>query len=136
MKDNMKKTIQNFKANLFDLIILVTVSLLYQLNNHYIKANTIGIPHEFFVCYFNDLMAPMFMLSYSNILLRTVGRSITKILHIVAFCLLIGTVWEFFAPFIKRGAVWDPLDIVCYLFGGLFYWALQKRKVGIEHDKR
>ena len=134
MKEKMKRTIQSLKSNLLDLIILVTVSLLYQFNNHYIKANTAGIPHEFFVCYFNDLMAPMFMLSYSNILLHTVNRKITKLLYVIAFCLFIGAVWEFFAPFIKKGAVWDPFDILCYLIGGLFYWMIQNKKAGIGHD--
>lgn len=136
MKDKIKKLIQIITNNIGDILILLSVSALYQLNNRYIKAATIGIPHEFFVCYFNDLMAPMFMLSYSNILLSTVNRRITRILQILLFCLAIGVVWEFVAPFMKKGAVWDPFDVLCYLIGGVFYWGLKNRKAIIRYDKR
>lgn len=135
MKEKKRIIIQSIKYNISDILILLTVSALYQLNNRYIKAATIGTLHEFFVCYFNDLMAPMFMLSYSNILLGTVNRKLMKIRHIVWFCLLIGAVWEFVAPFMKEGAVWDPFDILCYLIGGIIYWGLQNRKAITRYDK-
>ena len=62
---NMKKIIQSVKTNLLDTVIIIIVSVMYLLNNRYIKIATSGILHEFFVCYFNDLMAPMFMLAYT-----------------------------------------------------------------------
>lgn len=131
----MKKFIESIKDNSVDLIILIIVVTLYMINNKYIKIATIGIVHKFFVSYFNDLMAPMFMLSYSNILLKIVDRRIKKLLHVILFCLAIGSVWEFVAPFIKKGAIADPFDILCYLIGGLFYWRLQNRKVILRYDK-
>lgn len=128
----MKKLIHSLKTNLFDVIILVIVSILYLLNNCFIKGATVGLPHDFFVCYFNDLMAPMFMLSYSNILLGTIGRRISKLTHIFEFCLVIGSIWEFVAPLMKKGAVWDPFDILCYMLGGIIYWVLPNRKAIIR----
>lgn len=132
---NMKRLIQSIKANLLDTVILIAVSVLYLLNNKYIKAATVGIAHEFFVCFFNDLMAPMFMLAYSNILLGTVNRRIERPVQIFLFCLIVGFVWEFVAPLMKAGAVWDPLDILCYLIGGGIYGVLQKGKAIIRDDK-
>ena len=132
----MKKLIQTIKTHPLDLVILLTVSLLYQLNNHWLKWATSGIVQAFLICYLNDLMAPLFMLSYSNLLLGIVDRRITRLPHILLFCLVIGGVWEFFAPLIKQRAVWDPFDILCYLIGGAAYWLLQNRKVIFQHDKR
>lgn len=132
---NMKKIIQSIKANLLDTIIIIVVSVMYLLNNRYIKMATSGILQDFFVCYFNDLMAPMFMLAYSNILLDTVNRKFSKLIHIVIFCLMLGVIWEFGAPFMKKGAVADSVDILCYLIGGVLYWAVQNRKVIIRNDK-
>lgn len=133
---NMKKIIQSVKANLLDTIIIIVVSTMYLLNNRYIKMATSGILHDFFVCYFNDLMAPMFMLAYSNILLDTVNRKFSKLVHIVIFTLVVGFIWEFVAPLMKEGAVSDPVDILCYLIGGVIYWEMQNRKVIIRNDKR
>lgn len=130
----MKKLIESLKTNRMDLHILVIVSILYLLNNRCIKSITTGMIHEFFVCYFNDLMAPMVMLSYSNILLDTANRRICKPISVILFCLAIGVVWEFFAPLVKKGAVCDPGDFVCYLIGGCFYWLLQKRKANAKND--
>ena len=132
---NMKKIIQSVKTNLLDTVIIIIVSVMYLLNNRYIKIATSGILHEFFVCYFNDLMAPMFMLAYSNILLDTVNRKFSKLIHIVMFCLVVGIVWEFVAPLVKKYADFDSIDILCYLVGGIIYWKVQNRKVIIRNDK-
>lgn len=121
--DKIRKSIA--KAPM-DLILICIIALLYTLNNIVLKQHTTGIIREFLVCYFNDLMAPMFLIAYSNIVLGTKEKRLYRIRHILPFCLCAGIVWEFFAPIIKNGSVTDPFDIIAYLIGGSMYWVLEK----------
>jgi hypothetical protein len=126
----MKKIRESIKENPKDAILLVLIPVLYFTNNSVIKAHTAGLLHIFFVCYFNDLMAPLFLLSYSNILLWTVNKRCLKLKYIVAFCLTAGFVWEFLAPCFKEGSVTDPLDLLCYVLGGILYWGIMHKEYG------
>lgn len=114
----------NFEPDICDVAFICAVSVLYLLNNLVIKSCTTGAVHMFFVCYFNDLMAPFFILPYTNILLSARNTRMRKLGHILLFMLTAGLVWEYFAPFIKKGAVTDMMDMACYIMGGCLYWAI------------
>ena len=119
--ENLRKSIAE---NPTDLILLFVTAALYLLNNLILKQNTRGVLREFLICYFNDVMAPMALLAYSNILLGTTGKRLCSIRHIFPFCLCAGFVWEFLAPILKEGSVADPCDMIAYLFGGSVYWIM------------
>lgn len=111
---------------LFYLSILSVSSLLYLFNNIIFKKITIGIINYFFICYFNDVLAPIWILSYSNILLSENKKEMVKISVILSFTFCCGLIWEFFAPLIKKTSVTDIIDLFAYLFGGLIFWFIQK----------
>ena len=122
----MREIIKNIKREPNDLILMSVIALLYSLNNCFLKKAFSGIPGEFFKCYFNDLMAPCFLLAYSNMLLSLKGKRINKIMFILPFCLCAGLIWEYFTPLIKKSSVTDPFDILAYLIGGSIYFVLEK----------
>ena len=89
--ENLRKSIAE---NPTDLILLFVTAALYLLNNLILKQNTRGVLREFLICYFNDVMAPIALLAYSNILLGTTGKRLCSIRHILLFCLCAGFVWD------------------------------------------
>lgn len=120
----MKKMIESIRKRPMNLILLVTVIIAYWFNNLYLKSHTEGTIRLFFVCYFNDLICPLFFFSYANLLLITVNKEITRLWVICIISLCTSCVWEFVAPFIKPSSVTDLFDIVCYVTGGVVYWAI------------
>ena len=122
----MNKLRKSITKEPMDIIVICVIAILYLLNNKLLKHNTTGALRMFLVCYFNDFMAPIFLLAYSNILLGTKNMRLGKIKHILPFCLCMGCIWEFFAPIIKNGSVTDPYDIIAYLLGGGMYWVIEK----------
>ncbi len=125
----MKAILKSIKKNPVDSVLMSVVVVLYLLNNHFLKYNTSGIINVFFKCYFNDLMAPCFLLAYTNIFLDTIEKRLQKIKQIIPFCLCAGLVWEFFTPLIKSSSVTDLFDIVSYLIGGTIYFIIDRIKV-------
>ena len=119
--DDLLRSIRNNRQNVF---LIMTVCVLYSLNNLLIKPMSQGLLHYFFVCYFNDLLAPVFMLSYSNIFLGTKDLKLTKPAHILLFTIVMGCIWEFAAPYLKKRSVTDPYDFVCYVLGSFLYMGL------------
>lgn len=118
----LKKLRQSLKKMPINGILIVVITLLYFVNNYILKKHTIGFLNYYFICYFNDLICPLFFLSYVNMLLITIGKKITKLMCILFICVLTGVVWEFFAPFIKNSSTTDFCDIVCYILGGVLYY--------------
>ena len=104
--ENLRKSIAE---NPTDLILLFVTAALYLLNNLILKQNTRGVLREFLICYFNDVMAPMALLAYSNIMLGTTGKRLCSIRHILLFCLCAGFVWEFLAPTLKEVCKEHPI---------------------------
>lgn len=104
--------------------LMILVLCLYLINNCILKIHSAGALHIFLCSHFNDLLCPLFLLSYANLLLLTVGREIRQLRWMMLICLVASFVWEWGAPLIKPHAVADPVDVVCYLLGSMIYWAI------------
>ena len=135
----MEKIKNSLKQRPINGVLMAAAALLYLLNNLVFKNIDQPILHEFFAGYFNDLMCPLFILPYSNMLLLTVDKELKKLPYILLLCLGGSVIWELLAPLYKEGSVRDVWDVACYLFGGLLYWILLKaayscKKVKIDED--
>ncbi len=75
----MKKLCNSIQKRPINLILMLSVALLYLFNNLFLKEHSSGVFWLFFVCYFNDLICPLFFFSYANLLLITVNREITRL---------------------------------------------------------
>ena len=109
-----------------NIILIIIVLALYILNNTYLKHATSGIVQYMLICHFNDLMCPLFLMSYANLLLLTVGRKVVSLKGILFIVIPAGLIWEFFAPFIKPSTTTDLYDLLCYVVGGVLYYFIVK----------
>lgn len=120
----MRKILLSIKSKPFNLILMILIPLLYLANNFYFKKVATGVFSIFFVGYFNDLICPLFLLSYSNFLLLVVDKELKKLHWILLFMLVCGCIWEFVTPLFKPSSVTDILDLVCYICGAFLYWLI------------
>ena len=113
-----------------NIVAIVLIAIVYVINNKFLKFNIINpkFLHIFLVGHLNDCMASFGMLAYSNFLLEKEGKEIKSLKNEIIFCMVIGAVWEYFAPVIKPTAVFDYYDMLCYIFGGICYWLIIGRK--------
>lgn len=107
-----------------NLVLILAVLCLYVLNNYYFKHNTEGHLQYFMVCYFNDLLAPISLISYTNILLISIHYELKKISWIVLLGFVSGLIWEFSAPFFKTSSTTDIIDLFIYMLGAFLYWLM------------
>lgn len=117
----MQKLLYSVKRRPINFVLMVMVTILYLINNGYLKKNTYGSLQRFFICYFNDLICPLFFMSYSNFLLLTRGKEIIRIKSIIVYMSILGLIWEYFAPIIDSDSVTDVNDLFCYVLGGALY---------------
>ena len=125
----VRAKMRTIKRNPVDLVLVIAVPILYFSNNYFFKWHTSGFLHYLLVCYFNDFLASLLLLSFSNLLLATQKKALLSLPAIIPLCLIAGFVWEYIAPLWKKTATTDALDVVAYIIGGLFYWALLKWSV-------
>jgi len=118
------KLILSLKRCPLNLILILCAALLYLLNNLYFKRAADGILQGFMLGYFNDCICPLVFLAYSNILLITVNKMVSRLWILSTITFAAGLVWEFFAPILKANSVTDMRDIVCYQLGTVVYWGL------------
>ena len=118
----MKKIFQSIYTKPTNFVLIIIVLCLYFLNNQYFKTHTSGIVQYFMICHFNDFICPLFFLSYSNLLLISVGKEIKKFHWVMLFGFCSGLIWEFFAPFIKPTTTTDFIDLIFYTLGTALYW--------------
>ena len=84
-------------------------------------------------CYFNDILAGVVILAYSNLLFIVVRKeehSFRSLIRILFFVFIAGMFWEFIAPMFRRDSVSDLGDIMAYLIGGITYWAMIRKTIG------
>jgi hypothetical protein len=114
------------KKNLVNIILCITVPLLYQLNNIYFKKISLNFLRYIFVCYFNDALAAILILAFSNLLLIKIHKSIFEFKYIFLFITACGCVWEFITPLYKRNSITDYYDFIAYYVGAIIYFILVK----------
>lgn len=120
----MKKLVESIRKRPINLILIIFVISAYLFNNLFVKEHSSGLLRLFFVGYFNDLICPLFFFSYANMLLITVNKEISLLWVTCLISLCTSCVWEFVAPLMKPSSTTDPLDIVCYVIGGIMYWTI------------
>ena len=116
------------KCNRFENFLIFIISvLLYLLNRFsFLNINNSTLNY-FFSCYFDDLLAPLLLFSYINILLSFYNKKIYSLKYLIIFILLVSIVWEYLICFIKPTSVSDPIDILFYILGTLIYWVIHKK---------
>ena len=110
---SFEKNDRSFRA--YNIIIFVIALSFYLFNNHFL--------HEinwFFMFYFNDFLAIVVLLSFLNIVYP---YKLTNLWLIVLVTILASFVWEYVALFIKPGAIFDFVDIICY-FGSMVIYVV------------
>ena len=122
----LNKLKSSLKEMPINIILIIIVLALYILNNTYLKHATSGIVQYVLICHFNDLMCPLFLMSYANLLLITVGRKVVSLKSIMFIVIPAGLIWEFFAPFIKPSTTTCLYDLLCYVIGGVLYYYIAK----------
>ena len=120
----MTKIWTSIKRKPLNLLLILVVICMYFLNNFYFKYRTEGIVKYFLVCYLNDLIAPILLISYANILLISINYEINKIQWIIFLGFGAGLLWEFVAPFYRTSATTDFIDLCFYVLGSIIYWCM------------
>lgn len=104
------------RFRIYNLIILVLALSLYLLNNHFLHET-----NWFFMFYFNDFLAIVVLLSFVNIVYPF---KLTNLWLIILVTLVASFVWEYVALFIKKGAIFDIMDVICYFASMIIYLIL------------
>lgn len=110
-----------------NLMIFIISILMYVLNTLIFSKITYFQLNYFFNCYFNDLLAPILLFSYINLLLSILRKKIYSLKYLVIIILLCSIAWEYLIIFFKPHSVPDPIDILFYIFGTVIYWLLFKK---------
>lgn len=107
------------REKLINIILIATCLLLYGINTA--LRNVLDI--YFLRCHFNDMLAPIIVLSFASLLLNSINRhSIKKLWIILLSCCGCSFVWEFCAIFIYPASTFDWWDILFIFWGGIIYW--------------
>ena len=118
--------LKKYVKNPTNIILIIIVICLYCVNNIFLKKCTQGIIQYFFICYFNDLICPLFFLSYVQILFLLINKNILSLKVILFIGFLCGLVWELFAPLINRESITDVFDFFSYIIGSIVYYIICK----------
>jgi len=109
-----------------NILIFILCVLLYLLNTHiFSHINNYEI-HYFFTSYFDDLMAPLLLFSYINLLLSLRNEEIYSLKYLIIIIIVCSFVWEYLVIFVKPTSIQDPIDVLCYVLGTLIYWIIHK----------
>lgn len=119
----------------WNIIAFLFCTLLYLLNEYYIKLYSQGILYYISICYLNDVLASVLFLSYTNIILWTNKRELKTLDSIVTVCIGTGVIWEYGARYLKDNSTVDMYDFVAYILGGIVYWHLNRVCSKITSEK-
>ena len=114
------------KNNKTEFIFCGVIILIYCLNKCVLIKNSRGISGYFLRCYLDDLMAPIFILALSSMILRWAGYELQNFWIILLIGVFAGVVWEYVIPFIKKSSVTDPYDLLCYIIGTIVYYGIKR----------
>ncbi|PKL67890.1 MAG: hypothetical protein CVV28_03980 [Methanobacteriales archaeon HGW-Methanobacteriales-1] len=107
--------------------IFITCIILYGFNTLIFSNINVYKLNYFFSSYFNDLLAPLLLFSYINLLLSLIDKKIYSLKYLILIIVLCSFVWEYLAIFLKPTSVPDPIDIIFYFLGTLLYWIIYKK---------
>jgi hypothetical protein len=116
------------KYNRFENFSIFIISVLLYLLNRFILLNINNFTvHYFFSSYFDDLLAPLLLFSYINLLLSIYNKKLYSLKYLIISMLLVSFVWEYLIVFIKHTSVSDPIDVIFYVLGTVIYWIIHNK---------
>lgn len=115
---------KNYRIENF--LIFITCVALYCLNILIFSSITYYNLNIFFSSYLNDILAPLLLFSYINLLLSLIDKKLYSLKYLIPIILICSFVWEYLALFFKPKSVFDLLDILFYVIGTLIYWIVYK----------
>jgi hypothetical protein len=114
---------------IINLSIFITCIVLYGFNTIILSSINNYNLHYFFSSYFNDLLAPLLLFSYINLILSLIDKKMYSLKYLILIIILSSLVWEFIAPIFKPTSISDPIDILFYFIGTLIYWIIYKMRI-------
>jgi len=111
---------------IINLSIFITCIILYGFNTIIFSSINNYNLHYFFSSYFNDLLAPLLLFSYINLILSLIDKKMYSLKYLFLIIILSSFVWEFIAPIFKPNSISDPIDILFYFIGTMVYWIIYK----------
>lgn len=87
----------------------------------------------FFSSYFNDILAPLLLFSYINLLLSLIDKKLYSLKYLILIIMICSFVWEYLALFFKPTGVFDLIDILFYILGTLIYWIIYKKLTSLRN---
>ena len=111
---------------IINLSIFITSIILYGFNTIIFSSINNYNLHYFFSSYFNDLLAPLLLFSYINLILSLIDKKMYSLKYLFLIIILSSFVWEFIAPIFKPNSISDPIDILFYFIGTMVYWIIYK----------
>jgi uncharacterized membrane protein YdjX (TVP38/TMEM64 family) len=100
------------------------------LNKTYFIHNTTGNIQMFYQCYFNDLLAPVFLLSLIVIMFGMFELEIKQYYLFILIGMIAGLCWEYIIPMIKQSSISDVNDLICYFIGINIFYILKRIDAG------
>lgn len=113
------KSIKKRRTNIICMTLAIAIYCFNQLIFKRLFAGGLGY---FCKCYLNDLVCPLFFLSYSQMFLIWAEHEIKTYSGLIILGMAAGCVWEFFAPIVNHRAVTDGYDLICYFCGIQIYY--------------
>ena len=102
-------------------IIIIFSIILYILNKISLSKYSL-----FMSGYFNDILAGILLIAFTNLMFGFINKSIYKFVHIEIYLFAVGIFWEYITPLYKTSSISDPIDILAYMVGGFIYWIINK----------
>ena len=109
-----------------NLLIFLICIFLYILNTIILSNINNYEINYFFTGYFDDLIAPLLLFSYINLLLSLRENKIYSLKYLIIIIILCSFIWEYLVIFIKPTTVSDPIDVIFYITGTIIYWMIHK----------
>lgn len=85
--------------------------------------------------YFNDVLAGLLLISFTNLMFDKINKSFYSLLKIEGYLCLVGLFWEYITPLYNQNSTSDPFDILAYMIGGLVYFVIIKKVKKIKDVK-
>ncbi|MDS9470714.1 hypothetical protein [Sporosarcina pasteurii] len=77
--------------------------------------------------YLNDVLAGILIVAIVNVLAVLSHQRrllLISLIRILVFTLACGLFWEYVTPLYVTYSVWDPFDVLAYMFGGFCNWCI------------